>query len=125
LVASVSGSSSQSNSNSRNVQGVIIEELQAGNPGRVAKNGDRLQMHYVGKLKANNRIFDSSKKPFSFTLGRGEVIKGWDIGCAGMMVGGKRRLTIPPEKGYGRGGAGSAIPGNATLVFEISLVSIR
>jgi FK506-binding nuclear protein len=82
-------------------------------------------MHYVGRLKTNNKIFDSSKRPFAFRLGRGEVIKGWDIGCTGMKVGGKRTLTIPPEKGYGRSGAPPAIPPNATLVFDISLVSIK
>lgn len=115
----------QTPSNVTIVGGVVIEELSVGN-GATAKNGHRLKMHYVGKLKTNNNVFDSSinKKPFVFKLGKGEVIKGWDIGCAGMRVNGKRRLTIPPEKGYGRGGAPPSIPGNATLVFDITLLEV-
>lgn len=108
----------------RKVQGVIIEDLKIGT-GQTSKIGDRIKMHYVGKLKSNGKVFDSSvKKPFVFRLGRGEVIPGWEIGCQGMAIGGKRKLTIPPEKAYGRAGAPPTIPSNATLVFEVQLVDI-
>lgn len=109
----------------RKVQGVTIEDLKIGTGDVKSKTGDRIKMHYVGKLKTNGKIFDSSvKKPFVFRLGRGEVIPGWDIGCQGMTVGGKRKLTIPPEKAYGKAGAPPTIPSNATLVFEVQLVEI-
>ena len=83
-----------------------------------------MEMRYIGKLQ-NGQVFDSNKKgkPFSFKLG-GEVIKGWNIGVAGMAVGGERRLTIPPHLGYGSKGAMPDIPGNATLVFDVKLLSI-
>mmetsp|Transcript_25838 Transcript_25838/g.43085 ORF Transcript_25838/g.43085 Transcript_25838/m.43085 type:complete len:253 (-) Transcript_25838:377-1135(-) len=106
----------------KNVQGVLIEELKVGS-GKVARSGSKIKVHYVGKLKTTGKMFDAcTKRPFSFRLGAGEVIRGWDIGCEGMCVGGKRRLTIPPEKAYGQRGAPPAIPGNATLVFEVSLI---
>jgi FK506-binding nuclear protein len=109
----------------RRVQGVLIEELKVGS-GAVCKAGDRIKMHYVGKLKSNGKVFDSSvNRPFVFRLGRREVIPGWEIGCQGMAVGGRRRLTIPPEKAYGRAGAAPTIPGNATLVFEVNLIDIN
>jgi FKBP-type peptidyl-prolyl cis-trans isomerase len=114
-----------SSSSSGTVEGVSIEDIQIGE-GKQAKYGDRLKINYVGRLKSNDRIFDrSDKKPFVFRLGRGEVIRGWDIGCNGLRVGGKRRLVIPPEKAYGRTGAPPVIPGNATLVFEVALVDIK
>ncbi|MBX3231019.1 MAG: FKBP-type peptidyl-prolyl cis-trans isomerase [Labilithrix sp.] len=95
--------------------------------GDEAKAGDVVRVHYVGQL-TNGTEFDASKKhgdkPFEFPLGAGRVIKGWDQGVAGMKVGGKRKLTIPPELGYGARGAGSAIPPNATLVFDVELVEI-
>lgn len=90
----------------------------------VAKPGNRVKMHYVGKLKSNGKVFDSSSTPFVFKLGAGEVIRGWDIGIAGMKVGEKRILTIPPEKGYGARGAPPKIPPNATLVFDVTLMGI-
>lgn len=122
LVANIAGAQAEAG---RLVQGVLIEELKAGS-GPVCKTGDRIKMHYVGKLKSNGKVFDSSvNKPFVFRLGRGEVIAGWDIGCQGMAVGAKRRLTIPPQKAYGRAGAPPQIPGNATLVFEVQLVGIN
>lgn len=112
------------NSNTKNINGVLIEELEPGF-GQKAKVGDRVRVHYVGKLKSNNKIFDSSlKKPFQFKLGAREVITGWDIGINGMSVGSKRRLTIPPEKAYGKSGAPPTIPGNATLIFEVTLLGI-
>ena len=109
----------------RNVQGVIIEDLKVG-AGPTATNGKRVKVHYVGKLKTTGRVFDSSvKKPFAFRLGAGEVIRGWDIGCNGMGVGGKRKLTIPPEKAYGKSGSPPVIPPNSTLVFEVTLLEVR
>lgn len=103
-----------------------IEDLELGE-GTTAKLGDTVQVHYDGTL-TDGKTFDSSRKrgqPFSFTLGRGQVIRGWDVGVAGMKVGGKRRLTIPPEEGYGSRGAGEVIPPNATLVFEVELLDVQ
>merc|ERR1712038_30397 len=100
--------------------GLMVEDLKVGN-GPEAKSGKLVGMYYEGKLKANNKQFDAQKsgKPFRFRLGRGEVIKGWDVGVDGMKVGGKRRLTVPPQMGYGSQGAPPDIPPNATLVFEV------
>lgn len=112
------------NSNVKNINGVLIEELEPGFGQRV-KAGDRVRVHYIGKLKSNNKVFDSSlKKPFQFKLGAREVITGWDIGINGMAIGSKRRLTIPPEKAYGKSGAPPTIPGNATLIFEVTLLGV-
>ncbi|MBV8199395.1 MAG: FKBP-type peptidyl-prolyl cis-trans isomerase [Acidobacteria bacterium] len=94
--------------------------------GAEAKAGDTVEVHYTGWLLDGTK-FDSSRdnnRPFRFKLGAGQVIKGWDEGVAGMKVGGKRKLTIPPELGYGRQGAGSVIPPGATLVFEVELLGI-
>lgn len=93
--------------------------------GKEAKAGDTVSVNYVGTL-TNGKKFDSSydrKEPFSFTLGQGQVIAGWDQGVIGMKVGGKRKLTIPPELGYGAAGQGT-IPANSTLVFEIELLNV-
>ncbi len=103
-----------------------IEDIKAGD-GRAAAAGDTVNVHYVGTL-ADGTKFDSSRdrgRPFSFALGRGMVIQGWDKGVAGMQVGGVRKLTIPPEEGYGAQGAGGVIPPNATLVFEVELIGIQ
>lgn len=92
-----------------------------------ASKGDKLQMEYTGKLLQNGKQFDSSigRAPFEFTLGVGQVIKGWDQGILGMCIGEKRKLTIPSELGYGSAGAGSSIPPNAALVFDIELLKIN
>jgi FKBP-type peptidyl-prolyl cis-trans isomerase len=95
--------------------------------GPAAKAGDKVKVHYTGTL-TNGTEFDSSRKrnqPFEFTLGKGMVIKGWDQGVAGMKVGGKRKLTIPPSLGYGARGAGGSIPPNSTLLFDVELVEIE
>jgi len=94
--------------------------------GPEAKAGDNVSVHYTGTLTDGTK-FDSSVdrgQPFSFPLGKGRVIRGWDVGVAGMKVGGKRKLIIPPDEGYGAGGAGGVIPPNATLVFEVELLKI-
>jgi FKBP-type peptidyl-prolyl cis-trans isomerase len=106
--------------------GLQYQDLVVGT-GAEAKAGDTVSVHYTGWLTDGTK-FDSSvdrNQPFQFTLGKGNVIKGWDEGVAGMKVGGKRRLTIPPSLGYGASGAGGVIPPNATLIFEVELLAIK
>lgn len=106
--------------------GLTIEDLVVGT-GDAAAAGRRVSVHYTG-WTTDGKKFDSSKdrgQPFMFSLGEGEVIRGWDEGVAGMKVGGKRKLTIPPELGYGSRGAGKVIPPNATLLFEVELLAVR
>ena len=109
-----------------------MEDLTKGE-GAMALAGKRVEVHYTGWLydpkapETKGRKFDSSRdrgEPFAFPLGEGRVIAGWDRGVAGMRVGGHRRLTIPPEMGYGARGAGGVIPPNATLVFEVELLAV-
>lgn len=108
------------------VQGVKVQVLAQGG-GEAAKAGDRVTVNYVGTL-ADGSKFDSSidrNAPFSFNLGAGGVIKGWDLAVAGMKVGEKRKLTIPPELAYGPNGFAPVIPPNATLTFEVELLKIE
>ena len=105
--------------------GLQYEDLTTGE-GDEATSGQRVTVHYTGWL-INGDKFDSSKdrdSPFSFDLGARQVIPGWDEGVQGMRIGGSRKLTIPPDLGYGAQGAGGAIPPNATLVFEVELLGL-
>ncbi len=104
---------------------LVIEDIELGT-GTEAVKGQEITVHYSGYLTDGTK-FDSSldrKQPLSFTLGVGMVIQGWDEGFNGMKVGGKRKLTIPPEMGYGTRGAGGVIPPNATLVFDVELLQV-
>jgi FKBP-type peptidyl-prolyl cis-trans isomerase FkpA len=106
--------------------GLVFEELVVGT-GKSPATGQKVHVHYTGWL-TNGTKFDSSKDrgaPFIFPLGQGHVIQGWDEGVAGMKVGGKRKLTIPPALGYGARGVGGVIPPNATLVFEVELLDVK
>lgn len=106
--------------------GLIIKDEVVGK-GAEATAGKLVTVHYTGTL-TDGKKFDSSvdrKQPFTFKLGVGQVIKGWDEGVAGMKVGGKRKLTIPAEKGYGAAGAGGVIPPNATLNFDVELLEVK
>ncbi len=107
--------------------GLIIEDIEVGD-GTEANDYNKVVVNYTGKLE-DGSVFDSSLKPgrepFTFTLGVGSVIKGWDLGVKGMKVGGKRNLTIPADLGYGDRGAGSVIPPGATLLFEVELIEVE
>lgn len=103
-----------------------VEDVQAGT-GAVAEPGKKVSVHYTGTL-TNGTKFDSSRdrnQEFTFVLGQGQVIRGWDEGVKGMKVGGKRKLTIPPDMAYGEAGAGGVIPPNATLLFDVELTKVE
>jgi FKBP-type peptidyl-prolyl cis-trans isomerase len=105
--------------------GLTIEDIMVG-AGAVAASGQTVNVHYTGWL-AGGRKFDSSREreeAFEFEVDAGQVIAGWDEGVQGMKVGGRRTLTVPPHLGYGVDGAGNAVPPNATLVFDVELLSI-
>lgn len=106
--------------------GLKVEILQEGN-GPVPKSGQTVVVHYTGTL-VDGKKFDSSRdrgQPFSFPLGAGRVIRGWDEGIAMLKVGSRARLTIPPQLGYGARGAGGVIPPNATLIFDVELLDAK
>lgn len=106
---------------------LVVEDLSVGD-GTEATSGTTCTMQYIGVSWSTGQQFDASwdrGQPFSFGLGQGQVISGWDQGVAGMKVGGRRRLTIPPELGYGARGAGGVIGPNETLVFVVDLLGVR
>jgi len=120
----------QENMQNTQQEGVQVTIIKEGS-GDVAKSGDTVDMNYTGKL-ADGTVFDSNVdpkfghvEPFSFTIGAGEVIQGWEVGVAGMKVGEKRTLIIAPEFAYGATGAGGVIPPNATISFEVELLGIK
>ncbi|KAK4157514.1 hypothetical protein C8A00DRAFT_11606 [Chaetomidium leptoderma] len=109
------------------IDGLDVQVLTEGQGDRETARGDNIDVHYIGTL-TNGTEFDQSYKrgqPLNFSVGAGQVIKGWDEGLLGMKVGEKRKLTISPELGYGARGAGGAIPPNATLIFTTELVKIN
>jgi peptidylprolyl isomerase len=106
---------------------LLIEDLTVGN-GDEAKQGQQVTVHYVGVAHSSGKEFDASYnrgEPFDFPLGGGQVIQGWDQGVAGMRVGGRRKLTIPPALGYGARGAGGVIKPNETLIFVVDLLGVQ
>jgi FKBP-type peptidyl-prolyl cis-trans isomerase len=121
------GSSGQKYENVEILDGNLITyEVKVGE-GREVKTGDTVSVHYIGAL-TDETVFDSSHnrgEPFSFTIGEGQVIQGWERGLIGMKAGGVRRLAIPPHLAYGAGGVPGAIPPNSTLIFEIELLEIK
>jgi FKBP-type peptidyl-prolyl cis-trans isomerase len=111
--------------NFKTESGLIISDISLNEGGQIAMNGNKVQVHYVGTLMDGTK-FDSSRdrnSPFKFTLGKGEVIKGWEEGIKGMRVGDIRKLTIPPQLAYGDRKMGK-IPANSTLIFEVELLKI-
>ncbi len=126
LAVGVGGSMAESNQEVTTPSGLKYVDQTVGT-GDVAVAGKNVSVHYTGWLE-NGKKFDSSVdrgQPFSFPLGAGRVIKGWDEGVQGMKVGGKRKLTIPSDLGYGSRGAGGVIPPNATLIFDVELLGVR
>jgi peptidylprolyl isomerase len=106
---------------------LVIEDIEIGE-GAEATSGSTVDVHYVGHGWSTRRQFDASwdrGESFSFDLGAGQVIKGWDQGVAGMRVGGRRRIVIPPKLAYGKAGAGGVIGPNETLVFVVDLLGVR
>lgn len=118
--------SSTPNPGDANIQEMKQEDVKIGG-GAEATNGKRVTVHYTGTLTDGTK-FDSSldrNQPFTFTLGVGDVIQGWDLGVSGMKEGGKRKLTIPSELAYGERGAPPVIPPNAALIFEVELLKVE
>jgi len=110
----------------KNPSGLQYWDIKVGT-GTEAKSGSHVTVHYTGWLTSGKK-FDSSVdagKPFDFTIGQGQVIKGWEEGVAGMKVGGKRQLRIPPDMGYGERGYPGVIPANATLIFDVQLLAVK
>jgi peptidylprolyl isomerase len=106
--------------------GLQYEDIEEGT-GESPQPGKAVTVHYTGTL-TDGKKFDSSRdrnQPFTFTIGVGQVIKGWDEGVMSMKVGGRRKLTIPPDLGYGSRGAGGVIPPNATLIFDVELLGVK
>ncbi|MGE0593327.1 MAG: FKBP-type peptidyl-prolyl cis-trans isomerase [Vicinamibacterales bacterium] len=133
VAAACGGTELQPGEGMSNITELEAQDQQAGD-GEEATAGRAVTVHYTGWLYSDTaeghrgRQFDSSRdrnEPFTFRLGGGEVIRGWDEGVAGMRVGGRRTLTIPPSLGYGARGAGGVIPPNATLVFDVELLGVR
>jgi FKBP-type peptidyl-prolyl cis-trans isomerase FkpA len=123
--AAADGPSKTTGKGTKTASGLQYWDLKKGT-GAVAKAGQTVKVHYTGWL-TDGKKFDSSVDhgaPFEFKLGAGMVIKGWDEGVAGMKVGGKRQLRIPPDLGYGAAGAGATIPPNSTLVFDVELLGV-
>ena len=129
LVLTACGGNTETNSVTQ-----LIRQDDVVGTGAEAQSGQVVTVHYTGWLYDQTRPdrkgnkFDSSRdrnEPFSFNLGAGEVIRGWDEGVAGMKVGGRRTLTIPPDMGYGARGAGGVIPPNATLLFDVELLEVK
>ena len=135
VVAYGCGGNSSSPSSTTPPRGEFSQTDLLGGTGTTATAGRLLTVNYTGWLydptqtESKGRQFDSSltagRTPFQFTLGAGQVIRGWDQGVGGMRVGGRRRLVIPPELGYGAAGSGSTIPPNASLVFDIELLNVQ
>jgi FKBP-type peptidyl-prolyl cis-trans isomerase FkpA len=133
VIAVAAGCAAEENMGQSNITELIKTDETAGS-GHEAAAGRTVTVHYTGWLYDQNtpdhkgKKFDSSRdrgEPFAFRLGQGRVIRGWDDGVAGMKVGGRRTLTIPPEYGYGAQGAPGAIPPNATLIFDVELLDVR
>ena len=133
IAALFAACASQEETGLSNITELIKKDDVAGN-GHQAVAGRTVTVHYTGWLYKEDaadhkgRKFDSSRdrgEPFEFHLGRGEVIRGWDDGVAGMKVGGRRTLTIPPDYGYGAGGSPPVIPPNATLIFDVELLDVK
>lgn len=128
-VSTQNSAATNNNTNNTNTKSMELEikTTQEGTGERQVKNGDTISVHYTGRLTDGTK-FDSSVDrgtPFTFTVGAEQVIKGWEQGFIGAKVGEKRTLTIPSDMGYGATGAGGAIPPNATLIFDVELVSIK
>lgn len=125
--ATESANSAVTAASSKSVSGIQIEDVVVGE-GTEAHKGNKVSVNYLGTLASNGKKFDSSydrNEPFTFKLGSGQVIEGWEKGIVGMKEGGKRILTIPPEKAYGPNGYPPVIPPNATLKFEVELVEVQ